>query len=314
MFARHPHYPHPILAREGWLLLATVLAAAVAVLCLCGWIWSLPIWVLTGLALQFFRDPPRAVPSDAHAVLSPADGIVLKMAHAHDPYARRDALMISVLTRMLDTHSNRMAVDGIVRKVDYFPGDFARADRDDASTSNERNVVVVDTASQAAVTLVQVAGLLARRILCYVQPGQQVQRGQRYGFIRVGAGTDVRLPTLSRRCITHTCLGSRVDIYLPSTATPCVIPGDKVLASSTVLARLADTALVAPTVQPTMPLPAATASVAVPVGIADEVAIDAVAAPVAAAPTDTAAHAPSTDMADTAAESTRDGATPAQPS
>jgi phosphatidylserine decarboxylase len=108
-------------------------------------------------------------------------------------------------------------VDGTIQSVQYFPGKFVNADLDKASTENERNAVVIDAGGQT-ITLVQVAGLIARRILCYVKPGDSLTRGQRYGFIR---------------------FGSRVDVYLPIDAMPRVVAGDKVSATSTVLATLA---------------------------------------------------------------------------
>jgi phosphatidylserine decarboxylase len=167
--------------------------------------------------VQFFRDPPRQVPADPMAVLSPADGRVVKVEKATDPYAGRDALLISVFMNVFNVHSNRVAVDGTVRKIEYFRGSFVNADLDKASTENERNAMVIGSAGRT-VTLVQVAGLIARRILCYVKEGDAVHRGQRYGFIR---------------------FGSRVDVYLPLDATPKVGPGDKVSATTTVLAVLA---------------------------------------------------------------------------
>ncbi len=114
-------------------------------------------------------------------------------------------------------HSNRSPVDGTVENVWYFPGLFVNADLDKASTDNERNAVHLRTASAMDVTAVQVAGLIARRILCYVAKGDRLARGQRYGFIR---------------------FGSRVDVYLPPGSRPKVAIGDKVSATSTVLAEL----------------------------------------------------------------------------
>ena len=118
---------------------------------------------------------------------------------------------------VFNVHSNRSPIDGTVERVDYIKGSFVNADLDKASTQNERNAVLAQTRSGRPVTFVQVAGLVARRILCYVGAGEMITRGQRYGFIR---------------------FGSRVDVYLPVDATPLVAIGDKVSASSTVLARL----------------------------------------------------------------------------
>ena len=214
------NYPHPLLAREGWpfILISVLLAVGVHGLW-GGWV-ALPLYVVAVFVIQFFRDPPRAVPAEPSAVLSPADGRIVKVEKAHDPYANREALLISVFMNVFNVHSNRSSVDGQIRSVQYFPGLFVNADLDKASTENERNAVVIDaTVAGAAhtVTLVQVAGLIARRILCYVQPGDALHKGQRYGFIR---------------------FGSRVDVYLPLTATPRVVPGEKVSATTTVLATL----------------------------------------------------------------------------
>ncbi len=209
-------YPHPILAKEGWPFIAIAFFVAmfasfflpdfVAVLC----------WLVLAFVVQFFRDPPRVVPTEKGAVLSPADGRIVRIEKVRDPYADRDALLISVFMNVFNVHSNRASVDGTVKRIQYFPGKFVNADLDKASTENERNAMVIDAWGQT-VTLVQVAGLIARRILCYAHEGDTLQRGQRYGFIR---------------------FGSRVDVYLPTDAVPRVAAGEKVSATSTILAVL----------------------------------------------------------------------------
>lgn len=209
-------YPHPILAREGWpFIAATLIAAVLASWLLPAWI-AFAFWVVCLFVVQFFRDPPRPIPTEPGVVLSPADGRIVKIAQVRDPYAGRDAVLISVFMNVFNVHSNRASVDGTVRQVQYFPGLFVNADLDKASMENERNAVVIEAGAHT-VTLVQVAGLIARRILCYVKAGDALSRGQRYGFIR---------------------FGSRVDVYLPVGSTPCVAPGDKVSATTTVLAKL----------------------------------------------------------------------------
>lgn len=211
------NYPHPILAKEGWPFIAIAFFVAVFASFFFGiGLLSLLCWLVLAFVVQFFRDPPRVVPTEKGAVLSPADGRIVKIETVRDPYADRDALLISVFMNVFNVHSNRASVDGTVTKVQYFPGKFVNADLDKASTENERNAVVIDAWGQT-VTLVQVAGLIARRILCYTQAGDTLARGQRYGFIR---------------------FGSRVDVYLPVGATPRVAPGDKVSATSTILALL----------------------------------------------------------------------------
>ena len=215
------HYPHPILAREGWPFIGLAVVLSLLATMLWGFgLASLPFYVILVFVLQFFRDPPRPVPDQANVVLSPADGRIVKIEKVRDPYADRDALLISVFMNVFNVHSNRASVDGVVRAVQYFPGLFVNADLDKASSENERNAVVIDATvngQQHVVTLVQVAGLIARRILCYVHPTDVLAKGERYGFIR---------------------FGSRVDVYLPLSAIPQVAPGDKVSATTTVLATL----------------------------------------------------------------------------
>ena len=213
-----PAYPHPIIAREGWPFLAAAVAAALVVGYVAGAGWSLPLWLAAAFVLQFFRDPPRAVPEDARAVVSAADGRVVAVAKARDPWLERDALKISVFMNVFNVHSNRAPVDGTVRQRWYHAGRFLNAALDKASLENERNALWLRTRSGADVTCVQIAGLIARRILCYVEAGAQLSRGERFGFIR---------------------FGSRVDLYLPADAQAVAAIGDKVYAAESVLARLA---------------------------------------------------------------------------
>jgi phosphatidylserine decarboxylase len=209
-------YPHPIIAKEGWPYLALVGALTLLVHYLGGIAWSWPLWIIFIFVLQFFRDPQRIAALGRDLVLSPADGRIVVVEKAHDPYAGREALKISVFMNVFNVHSNRSAVNGSVKEIQYFPGKFVNADLDKASTENERNAVVIDANGQI-VTLVQVAGLIARRILCYIHVGDRLKAGERYGFIR---------------------FGSRVDVYLPLTAEPLVSVGDKVFATNTALARV----------------------------------------------------------------------------
>jgi len=210
------NYPHPIIAREGWPFLAITLVLALGATAWCA-TWSIPFWIIFVFVLQFFRDPAREIPQQAGAVLSPCDGRVIKVERTQDPYGQRDAILISVFMNVFNVHSNRSPMDGTIQKVQYFPGKFVNADLDKASTENERNAIVLNTADGQTVTFVQVAGLIARRILCYVKVGDMLTRGQRYGFIR---------------------FGSRVDVYLPLTANVKVSIGDKVSATTTILAQL----------------------------------------------------------------------------
>ncbi len=210
-------YPHPVVAREGWHYLAVMTGASALVTWAVGWAFAIPFWITTLFVLQFFRDPAREIPENPDAVLSPADGRIVAVEKVVDPYLDRESVKVSVFMNVFNVHSNRSPVDGEVKKIWYFPGKFVNADLDKASLENERNAVWIRTDEGIDVTSVQVAGLIARRILCYVKEGQKVSRGQRYGFIR---------------------FGSRVDVYLPPESRILVGIGDKVYATESILAEL----------------------------------------------------------------------------
>jgi len=216
--ARPAARAYPLIAREGWthVLIAAALAAAVHFYA--GALWAAPFWLATAFVLQFFRDPPRAVPQAPDLVVCPADGRVIAVGEADDPYLRRRALRISIFMNVFNVHSNRMPVAGRVLQSWYHPGRFLNAALEKASSANERNALWVRTDDGHDLVVVQVAGLIARRILCYVGAEAVVERGQRYGFIR---------------------FGSRVDLYLPPDARPRVCLGDKVKGASQVCAELA---------------------------------------------------------------------------
>lgn len=211
-----PNYPHPLLAREGWPFIGGSLVVALIASALWGG-WSAPFWIFFVFCVQFFRDPPRAIPGDAKSILAPADGRIVAIEPVRDPWLNRDTLKISVFMNVFNVHSNRSPVDGTVQQRWYNPGKFVNADLDKASVENERNALHIRTADGQDITCVQVAGLIARRILCYVGGGAALVRGQRYGFIR---------------------FGSRVDLYLPTDVRVKVVIGEKVSATTTVLAEL----------------------------------------------------------------------------
>lgn len=210
------HYPHPIIAREGWLHIAIAFTVAIGATLFIGWLWAIPLWVIALFVLQFFRDPPREVPSNRNAILAPADGRIVAVEKTQDPYLEREAVKISVFMNVFNVHSNRSPVDGEVRDKWYFPGKFINADLPKASLENERNALWIKADNGADITCVQVAGLIAKRILCHVSPGDHLTRGQRFGFIR---------------------FGSRVDVYLPLNTKVNVNIGDKVSATLTILAE-----------------------------------------------------------------------------
>ena len=210
-------YPHPIIAREGWPFLAAATLAALVVGWAAGWWWSLPLWVGVLFIVQFFRDPPRQIQGDERSVLAPADGRIVAVERANDPYLDRPATKVSVFMNVFNVHSNRSPVDGEVKRTWYAPGAFINAALDKASLENERNALWLKADAGPDVTCVQIAGLVARRILCYAKAGDRVHRGDRFGFIR---------------------FGSRVDVYLPVDARVKVELGQRVHAASTVLAEL----------------------------------------------------------------------------
>ena len=198
-------YPHPIIAREGWAFIVAGIVAAALVHWEFGPWWASPLWLLVAFMVQFFRDPPRRVPREPRAVLSPADGRIVAVERSHDPYLERDAIKMSVFMNVFNVHSNRSPVDGEVRNTWYHIGKFFNA------------ALWIRTPGGADVTCVQIAGLVARRILCYAKSGQRLARGERFGFIR---------------------FGSRVDLYLPAGTRLVASVGDKVYATESILAVL----------------------------------------------------------------------------
>lgn len=211
------NYPHPLIAREGWPFIAISFSIALLVHFFAGFTWALFFWLVAVFVLQFFRDPPREIPSIPNAVLSPADGKIVAVEKVEDPYLKRGAIKVSVFMNVFNVHSNRSPVDGDIQDKWYFPGKFINADLPKASLENERNALWIKADDGSDVTCVQVAGLVAKRILCNVTPGDHLSRGDRFGFIR---------------------FGSRVDVYLPLETKINVNIGDKVYATTTVLAEL----------------------------------------------------------------------------
>jgi len=208
---------HSIIAREGWTFIGLTLGLTVLVHGAIGWLAATPLWLGLAFLVFFFRDPERITPALANAVIAPADGRIVAIEQTVDPYLNRDALRISIYMSLLNVHSNRSPVDGEVKQRWYSPGRFLHAALDKSSADNERNALWIRCADRIDVTCVQVAGFVARRILCTVQPGDTVRRGIRYGFIR---------------------FGSRMDVYLPPGTRARVCIGDKVHGGASVLAEL----------------------------------------------------------------------------
>jgi phosphatidylserine decarboxylase len=210
------NYPHPFFAREGWPFIAISLIVFLALLMLGLFFGAFLALILSIFTFQFFRDPKRSGPNDDSVITSPADGRVIFIGKSLDPLQKTEALKISVFMNVFNVHSNRSPIEGTIKSVDYQSGDFFNADLDKASEQNERNSVLFVDKSGRRLTCIQIAGLVARRICCYVSPGDTLQRGARFGFIR---------------------FGSRVDVYLPVDSRPLVTVGDKILAHSSAIAN-----------------------------------------------------------------------------
>lgn len=195
-------------------MLAAILAGLSSVYCV---YLAIPMWIIFLFILQFFRDPPRVTTGGDSAVSAPADGRVIVIDEARDPYTNQTSLKISIFMNVFNVHSNRIPVSGTVDAKQYYPGRFFNAALDKASDNNERNALLLTSKEGHRVTCVQIAGLIARRILCYVDEGSNVIKGERFGFIR---------------------FGSRVDLYLPKTTKVLVSLGDKVVGGETLVAEL----------------------------------------------------------------------------
>lgn len=188
-----------------------------------GWLMVIvTIWVLA-----FFRDPVRVTPQGDQFVVSPADGMVCLVQEVLPPremagpegLGEEPMMRVSIFMSVFDVHINRTPITGTVKNVTYISGKFLNADLDKASEDNERQHIMVERADGVRIGFTQIAGLVARRILPFVKPGDMVAAGQRIGLIR---------------------FGSRVDVYLPRGTMPDVVPGQRCVAGETILARLGD--------------------------------------------------------------------------
>jgi phosphatidylserine decarboxylase len=173
--------------------------------------------VATCCMAGFFRDPERMIPDTEGAVVSPADGRIIAISpHSDNPFFIGSAIKISIFMNVFNVHVNRIPCEGQVKKISYHPGKFFSANLNKASLENEHNAVWLETGKGTEIGVVQIAGLIARRIICNLKPGDQVLRGQRFGII---------------------CFGSRLDVYLPGTVVIDVAVGDKVRAGTSILGR-----------------------------------------------------------------------------
>jgi len=210
------NYGIPV-ASEGWPFIIP-LTIVTALLFAFGWKnTALVSLVLTLFVLFFFRDPERTVPQGAGVVVSPADGRVIVVKDIFEPtYLKQEAKQISIFLSVFNVHVNRSPISGTVETVKYNPGKFHVASVDKASLDNEQTAMVVSD-GQHKVLVKQIAGLIARRIVCYSKPGDAIETGERYGLIR---------------------FGSRVDIFLPKDAAIKVKVGDRVKGARDIIAVL----------------------------------------------------------------------------
>ena len=207
---------YPIIAKEGWLFLAIAFFASVLLTYIqnpLSWI----TWTVTLFILQFFRDPLRNKPFKKNVVLSAADGKVIAIEKMTNPYTNKSSVKVSVFMNIFNVHSNKCPVDGKILEKYYFPGKFLNAALSKASQENERCAITIQTKEKKIITCVQIAGLIARRILCYKDKGDEVKAGERYGFIK---------------------FGSRVDLYLPTNASIKVNLGQTVKNTETIIAEI----------------------------------------------------------------------------
>ncbi|HXF48995.1 MAG TPA: phosphatidylserine decarboxylase family protein [Verrucomicrobiae bacterium] len=210
------------MAKDGWpfvLPFATLAILSFAAAFKTGrpWLWFLSFLLLflTLFFAYFFRDPERKIPSDDNLILSPADGRIVAVEPANEPlFLKSQAQKISIFLSPLDVHINRIPVSGKVDYFSYLPGKFLAAYKDKASTDNEQTVIGISS-SNGKILFKQIAGILARRIVCRLKLGQEVKAGEKFGMIR---------------------FGSRVDIFLPEGLELKVQKGDKVTGGETIMA------------------------------------------------------------------------------
>jgi phosphatidylserine decarboxylase len=205
-------------AKEGFPFIG--LAAGITLIA--AWLGWVPVAVaaavLTLFVSWFFRNPPREIPQGPGLVVSPGDGKVLAVEEEFEPrYIKDRAVRISIFLNVFDVHINRIPCEGVIEDVQYQPGLFLVASKPHATLKNEQNALMIKTVEGAKVLCVQVAGLIARRIVCWVNPADRAVRGQRYGLIR---------------------FGSRMDTYVPVGTVMKIAVGDRVKGGETILGVL----------------------------------------------------------------------------
>ena len=195
------------LAREGYPFVAASILIAVAVHLTLGGVAASPFWLAVLFVLQFFRDPKREIPTQENLVVSPADGKVVAVDQMANPVSGDNNWRVAIFLNVFSVHATRSPCSGAVTLKKYQPGKFLNASLDKSSEQNERNTVVIQSEASKQITCVQIAGLIARRILCYVEAGDKIERGEKYGFIR---------------------FGSRVELFLPLNCEIKIAVGDKI--------------------------------------------------------------------------------------
>jgi len=205
-------------AKEG----IPFIGAAAAITVLAGWLgWTIVAVggaILTLFVAWFFRNPHRVVPQGPRLVVAPGDGKVIAIEEEFEPRFIKDrSIRLTIFLNVFDVHINRIPCEGIVEDAQYQPGLFLVASRPDATLRNEQNALMIRTVQGAKVLCVQVAGLIARRIVCWISPGDRAIRGERYGLIR---------------------FGSRMDTFLPVGTVIKVAVGDRVKGGETILGEL----------------------------------------------------------------------------
>lgn len=210
--------PQIPIAKEGYPFIAFT-AFITLILAVLGYdLLALPALALTTFTLYFFRDPERIGPVNDDALISPADGKVIRIEKIIDgQYLLGQVYKVSIFMNLFNVHVNRAPISGTVEKILYSPGKFYSADSDRGAMHNEHCAVLLRSTSGHRMAFVQVAGLIARRIVCWLEAGDQVQRGQRFGLIR---------------------FGSRVDLYIPTRTQLEITVGQKVKGGETVLGYL----------------------------------------------------------------------------
>lgn len=183
------------IAKEGLVFILPLLGVSIFLWALGTIAWALFFSLLTVFVISFFRDPERSIPPGDKAVLAPADGKIIRIEPCtEERFLRGPAVKVSIFMSVFNVHINRIPLSGRIGEAAYRPGKFVSANLDKASAGNEQNALLLETGHGARLVFVQIAGLIARRIVCWVREGDAVERGHRFGMIRFGSRMDIYLP------------------------------------------------------------------------------------------------------------------------